>query len=105
MSSDGRAPLEIHGAGLKGVRYATPVASDPNFLASADNPANPSACTNYYGVRINPGNTGNVRFQLYDYASLYSASPYGYQQPALRLRTGSIQIDWASPCLPLLSCL
>jgi 3-phosphoshikimate 1-carboxyvinyltransferase len=27
VSSDGRAPLEIHGAGLKGVRYATPVAS------------------------------------------------------------------------------
>src|SRR5215467_4060337 len=27
VSSDGRAPLEIHGAGIKGIHYATPVAS------------------------------------------------------------------------------
>ena len=26
-------------------------------------PANPSSCTNYFGVRINPSNTGNVRMQ------------------------------------------
>ncbi|HET7810390.1 MAG TPA: TonB-dependent receptor [Steroidobacteraceae bacterium] len=25
--------------------------------------ANPSSCTNYYGVRINPSNTGNIRIQ------------------------------------------
>ena len=35
----------------------------PNVLLAADNPANPSSCTNFYGVRINPSNTGNVRIQ------------------------------------------
>ncbi len=33
------------------------------FLAATDNPANPSACTNYWNVRINPSNTGNIRIQ------------------------------------------
>ena len=31
--------------------------------STTDNPANPSSCTNFYGVRINPSNTGNVRMQ------------------------------------------
>src|SRR5690349_3500361 len=35
----------------------------PNVLLNTDNPANTSSCTNYYGVRINPSNTGNVRIQ------------------------------------------
>ena len=26
-----------------------------------DNPLNPSACTNYYGLRVNPSDTGNIR--------------------------------------------
>ena len=39
---------------------ATPVASTPQ-LPSSDNPLNPSACSNYYGVRINPSDTGNIR--------------------------------------------
>ncbi|GBF57832.1 ferric-pseudobactin 358 receptor [Candidatus Phycosocius bacilliformis] len=47
---------------------STTVASDPNFLSSADNPANASSCTNFFGLRINPSNTGNIRgsssFQL-----------------------------------------
>ena len=30
-------------------------------LPATDNPANPAACTNYYNLRINPSNTGNVR--------------------------------------------
>ena len=42
---------------------ATPVASNSAFQSSADNPANPSSCTNYYGLRINPSNTGNIREQ------------------------------------------
>jgi iron complex outermembrane receptor protein len=41
---------------------ATPVASTPT-LPSGDNPANPSSCSNFYGVRINPSDTGNIRMQ------------------------------------------
>jgi iron complex outermembrane receptor protein len=42
---------------------ASPVATIPGVLLNTDNPANPSSCTNYFGVRINPSNTGNVRIQ------------------------------------------
>jgi iron complex outermembrane receptor protein len=42
---------------------ASPVATIPGVLLNTDNPANTSSCTNYYGVRINPTNTGNVRVQ------------------------------------------
>jgi iron complex outermembrane receptor protein len=31
--------------------------------SAANNPLNSSSCTNYFGVRINPSNTGNVRGQ------------------------------------------
>jgi iron complex outermembrane receptor protein len=41
---------------------ATPVASTP-ALPSGDNLANPSSCSNYYGMRINPSDTGNIRMQ------------------------------------------
>ncbi len=34
-----------------------------SFMVANDNPANPSSCTNFYGVRINPSNTGNIRGQ------------------------------------------
>ncbi|MDP2259155.1 MAG: TonB-dependent receptor [Caulobacter sp.] len=34
-----------------------------NGAAAADNPAYTSSCGNFYGVRINPSNTGNVRQQ------------------------------------------
>lgn len=34
------------------------------FMTATDNPANPSSCTNFYGLRINPSDTGNVRAQL-----------------------------------------
>lgn len=33
------------------------------YLSANDNPANTASCTNYYGLRINPSNTGNVRIQ------------------------------------------
>ena len=44
---------------------ASPVATipGPGGLLNTDNPANPSSCTNFTGVRINPSNTGNVRVQ------------------------------------------
>ncbi len=38
------------------------VASTPTLL-NTDNLANTSSCTNYYGVRINPSDTGNIRMQ------------------------------------------
>jgi len=41
---------------------ATIVPDSPTLLAT-DNVANPSSCTNYWGVRINPSNTGNIRAQ------------------------------------------
>ena len=36
---------------------------NPAFLFTNDNPANTGSCTNYYGLRINPSNTGNLREQ------------------------------------------
>ena len=47
-------------AGVADNDNATPVASTI-ALASGDNPANTSSCLNYYGVRINPSDTGNIR--------------------------------------------
>jgi iron complex outermembrane receptor protein len=41
---------------------AQPFANTPTLLA-LDNPLNPSACTNFYGIRINPSDTGNIRAQ------------------------------------------
>ncbi|MDB5431541.1 MAG: TonB-dependent receptor [Caulobacter sp.] len=38
-------------------------AANPAFLAAGDNPASPSSCTNFQGVRLNPSNTGNIRGQ------------------------------------------
>ncbi len=35
----------------------------PPGVSANDILANPSSCTNYYGVRINPSNTGNIRIQ------------------------------------------
>jgi len=39
---------------------AAPIAGT-TALPANDNPGNPSACTNYYNLRINPSNTGNLR--------------------------------------------
>jgi iron complex outermembrane receptor protein len=47
-------------AGVADNDNASPVASTPS-LPATDNPLNTSSCTNYYGVRINPSDTGNVR--------------------------------------------
>lgn len=33
------------------------------YLSANDNPANPASCTNFFGLRINPSNTGNIRAQ------------------------------------------
>lgn len=57
------------GAGVQNEDLATAPASTA-FQTANDNPANPSSCTNFFGIRINPSNTGNVRigssFQLTD---------------------------------------
>lgn len=44
---------------------ATLFPTDPTFvrLGTANDPRNPSACSNYFGVRINPSNTGSIRGQ------------------------------------------
>ncbi len=47
-------------AGTRDDDNSTLVASTTALLAT-DNIANPAACTNYYGLRINPSDTGNVR--------------------------------------------
>jgi iron complex outermembrane recepter protein len=39
---------------------ATPFPTTP-ALASGENVLNPSACSNYFGVRLNPSDTGNIR--------------------------------------------
>jgi iron complex outermembrane recepter protein len=45
-------------------------ANAPQFQSTQDNVANPASCTNFFGIRINPSNTGNIRvgssFQLTD---------------------------------------
>jgi iron complex outermembrane receptor protein len=46
--------------GLRDDDNAAPMPSTPELLAN-DNPANPASCTNYYNLRINPSNTGNIR--------------------------------------------
>jgi iron complex outermembrane recepter protein len=50
-------------AGVIDNENAQPVANIPGGLLASDNPANPSSCSNYYGVRINPSDTGNIRMQ------------------------------------------
>lgn len=50
-------------AGVADDDGAVLVGNDPRYLSSGDNPINPSACSNYWGVRINPSDTGNIRIQ------------------------------------------
>jgi iron complex outermembrane receptor protein len=50
-------------AGVRDDENASPVATIPGVLLNSDNLANPSSCTNYWGVRINPSDTGNIRMQ------------------------------------------
>lgn len=57
-------------------------ASAPAIAGStANNPLNTTSCSNFYGVRINPSNTGNIRlnskFTITD--SLTFTFDYGYQ--------------------------
>lgn len=54
------------GAGAQNDNRTITASPVPNsaFLASNDNPLNPASCTNYYGLRINPSNTGNIREQF-----------------------------------------
>ena len=42
---------------------------------------------------------GSVRFQLYNYAEMYSNTNSRFEFPALRLRTATIDIDWKSRTL------
>lgn len=38
--------------------------ADNDGAGSSSNPNDPASCTNYYGLRINPSNTGNIRGQF-----------------------------------------
>jgi iron complex outermembrane receptor protein len=53
-----------------------------NGMAAADNPAYTGSCSNYYGLRINPSNTGNIReqarFTLSDSLTLTIDSAFQY---------------------------
>jgi iron complex outermembrane receptor protein len=49
-------------AGTRDNEGATPVTANTPVL-SGDNLLNPSSCSNYFGLRINPSDTGNVRAQ------------------------------------------
>jgi iron complex outermembrane recepter protein len=40
-----------------------PLDRGANYGSNQNNPANSASCTNYYNVRINPSNTGNIRGQ------------------------------------------
>lgn len=48
------------GAGVRQDEGAAPAGAG-TFMTANDNPANPSSCTNYYNLRLNPSNTGNIR--------------------------------------------
>jgi iron complex outermembrane receptor protein len=43
--------------------FTNGVANSDGSGADTNNLANPSSCTNYFGLRINPSNTGNIRVQ------------------------------------------
>ncbi len=47
-------------AGTRDDEGSSPVAGT-TALPATDNPANPSSCTNYYNLRMNPSDTGNIR--------------------------------------------
>ncbi len=68
------------GAGAQNDNSLTIV--NPAFLFTNDNPANTGSCTNYYGLRINPSNTGNIReqarFTLGDTLTLTVDSAFQY---------------------------
>jgi iron complex outermembrane recepter protein len=72
------------GAGVRQDENSTPVAQSaaPQFQSTADNVENPSSCTNFFGIRINPSNTGNIRigssFQLADNIRLTVDPTYQY---------------------------
>ncbi len=65
------------GSGPNGTGVAAPAI----FGSTANNPLNTSSCSNYFGVRINPSNTGNIRlnskFSITE--NLKFTFDYGYQ--------------------------
>jgi len=51
------------GTGPNGTGPNAPALPASGFGSTANNPLNSSSCTNYFNVRINPSNTGNIRGQ------------------------------------------
>ena len=57
-------PSKAGGAGVQNDGATVrALATTPQFRSANDNPANPAACTNFYNLRVNPSNTGNIRVQ------------------------------------------
>jgi iron complex outermembrane receptor protein len=52
-----------NGTGPNAPALPTPADGGANYGSTQNNPLNSSSCTNYYNVRINPSNTGNIRGQ------------------------------------------
>jgi iron complex outermembrane receptor protein len=52
-----------NGTGANAPSLPNPQGGGPNYGSPANNPLNSQSCSNYYNVRINPSNTGNIRGQ------------------------------------------
>ena len=52
-----------NGTGTNAPNLPNPVLGGRNNGSAANNPLNSQSCSNYFGVRINPSNTGNIRGQ------------------------------------------
>lgn len=52
-----------NGTGPAAPPLPNPLGGGANYGSTSNNPLNASSCTNYYNLRINPSNTGNIRGQ------------------------------------------
>ena len=52
-----------NGTGPNAPNLPTPLDGGANYGSNQNNPLQAASCTNYYNVRVNPSNTGNIRGQ------------------------------------------
>ncbi|MFL6720528.1 MAG: TonB-dependent receptor [Sphingomonas sp.] len=52
-----------NGTGATAPALPVPLDGGANYGSTANNPSNSSSCTNYYNLKLNPSNTGNIRGQ------------------------------------------
>ncbi|NJC34676.1 iron complex outermembrane receptor protein [Sphingomonas jejuensis] len=61
----GQCNLTVPGPGVQNANGGSgPNGTGPTLAGGTQNPLNAAACTNYYNLRVNPSNTGNVRANL-----------------------------------------